>query len=56
MSIELMKEFITMYDGLIYLDKQGIVCDDDFINDTRCYMLEEIIKYFRETCKGVNAL
>lgn len=55
MSIELMEAFITMYDGLIYLDKQGIVCDE-VINDTRCYMLEEIIKYFRETCKGVNAL
>lgn len=56
MSIELMKEFITMYDGLGYLDKQGIVCDIDSINDIRLDMLEEIIKYFRETCKGVNTL
>lgn len=54
MSIEEMREYVIMYDGLVYLDKQGIIYDDDFMNDTRCAMLEEIIKAFRETCKGVG--
>lgn len=50
-SIEEMKEFIAMYDGLKFLDKYGINVNEDYLMETRVMMLEEIIKHYKNIVK-----